>query len=310
VTSGLLAPIDLGDKAADFSPVALEAFSYNGELYGVPYATENVALFINTDLVPECPQSWTEVHDISAELAAENTDDVESNQYGFVRMSGDPYHFYPIQTAFGGYVFGQTETGYDPTDVGVGNEGSIAAATWYDNMVKEGLQPPAVDGEIMTSWFESGQAAMIVTGPWNLARIRESGVPYAICPIPDETAEGQPFLGSQGFMVSAFSENPLLAQVFLTDYVATPEFMQAIYDAEPRAPAYLPVLETLTDEDIASFSTAGENAQPMPAIPEMAAVWTAWGNAVTLVDQQGDTPENAFTTAQQQIIDAIAEGGG
>jgi maltose/maltodextrin transport system substrate-binding protein/arabinogalactan oligomer/maltooligosaccharide transport system substrate-binding protein len=299
----------LGDKAADFSPVALEAFSYNGELYGVPYATENVAMFINTDLVPECPASWTEVHDISAELAAENTDDVESNQYGFVRMSGDPYHFYPIQTAFGGYVFGQTDAGYDPTDVGVGNEGSIAAATWYDNMVKEGLQPPAVDGEIMTTWFESGQAAMIVTGPWNLARIRESGVPYAICPIPDETAEGQPFLGSQGFMVSAFSENPLLAQVFLTDYVATPEFMQAIYDAEPRAPAYLPVLETLTDEDIASFSTAGENAQPMPAIPEMAAVWTAWGNAVTLVDQQGDTPENAFTTAQQQIIDAIAEGG-
>ncbi len=310
VTSGLVAPVDLGEKAADFTEPAIQAFTYNGELYGVPYATENVAMFINTDLVPECPQSWTEVHDISAELAANNTDNVEENQYGFVRMSGDPYHFFPIQTAFGGYIFGLTDEGYDPSDVGVGNEGSIASAEWYANMVEEGLQPPAVDGEIMTAWFETGQAAMIITGPWNLARIRDSGVPYAICAIPDETAEGQPFLGAQGFMVSAFSENPLLAQVFLTDYVATEEFMRAVYEAEPRVPAYQPVLDSLEDEDIAGFGAAGENALPMPAIPEMAAVWTAWGNAVTLVDQEGDTPENAFATAQQQIIDAIAEGSG
>jgi arabinogalactan oligomer / maltooligosaccharide transport system substrate-binding protein len=63
-------------------------------------------------------------------------------------------------------------------------------------------------------------------------------VPFEICDIPDETSEGKPFLGAQGFMVSAFSADPLLAQIFLTEFVATPEVMQALYDTGLRPPAY------------------------------------------------------------------------
>ena len=36
--SGLLAEVNLGDKAADFEPVAVDAFKYGGKLYGMPYA--------------------------------------------------------------------------------------------------------------------------------------------------------------------------------------------------------------------------------------------------------------------------------
>lgn len=308
VSNGLLAPIDLGEKEADFSPVALTAFTYDGELYGMPNATENVALFINTDIVPECPATWSDVRTISEEISANNTGDTETDQYGFVRMEGDPYHFFPIQTAFGGYVFGLTEEGYDPTDVGIDDEGSLAAATWYGDYVAAGLQPQAVDWETMHLWFESGQSAMTITGPWAIGRINDSGIPYEICPIPGEVEEtGAPFLGAQGFMVSAFSEDPLLAQIFLTEFVATPEVMQAFYDADPRVPAYLPVLEALDDPNIAALGVAGENALPMPAIPEMASVWEAWGNAVVLITQQGDEPVNAFTNAADQIRTAIEQ---
>jgi len=309
VTSGLVAPIDLGDKAAEFDPVALQAFTYNGELYGMPNATENVALFINTDLVPECPATWTEVHDISAELAANNTENVDTNQYGFVRMEGDPFHFYPIQTAFGGYVFGTNEDGsYNPADLGIGNEGSIAAGQWYEKMVAEGLQPPAVDWETMHAWFETGKSAMTITGPWATQRIVDSGVPYKICNLPSETSEGQPFLGAQGFMVSAFSENPLLAQLFLTDFVATEDVMDSFFATGQRPPAYLPSLEKASaDPNIAAFAEAGKNAYPMPAIPEMASVWEAWGNAITLIAQGADTAENAMTTAAEQIQTALGQ---
>jgi maltose-binding protein MalE/ABC-type xylose transport system substrate-binding protein len=310
VSSGILAPIDLGEKTADFAPAAIQAFSYDGELYGLPNATENLAMFINTDLVPECPATWTEVYDISAELGAANTGDVDTDQYGFVRMEGDPFHFFPIQTAFGGYIFGRDADGnYDPTDVGVGSEGSIAAAEWLETMVAEGLQPPAVDWETMHAFFETGKSAMTLTGPWALTRIQDSGVPYEICPIPDETTNGVPFLGAQGFMVSAFSEDPLLAQIFLTEFVATPEVMQAFYDVDPRTPAFLPVLNALDDANVQAFGIAGEDALPMPAIPEMASVWEAWGNAVVLIHQGGDTAVNAFTNAQEQILTAIAGGG-
>jgi len=302
---GLISPIDLGDRVSEFAPAAIQAFTYGGDLYGMPVNTENVALFINTDLVPECPATWTEVHDISAELHA-----ADANQYGFVRMEGDPYHFYPIQTAFGGYIFGRDESGsYDPTDVGVGDPGSIAAAQWYEGMVTEGLQPPAMDWDTMHQWFESGQAAMLVTGPWVTDRIVESGIPFKICNIPGETEEaGRPFLGAHGFMISAFAKDPLLAQIFLTEFVATPEVMMAMYEGNPRPPAFLETLDAVDDEYIAAFGEAGANADPMPAIPEMASVWDAWGNAVVIISQGADTAENAFTNAQQQIITAISGG--
>jgi maltose/maltodextrin transport system substrate-binding protein/arabinogalactan oligomer/maltooligosaccharide transport system substrate-binding protein len=307
VSNGLLAPLDLGDKTADFTPASIQAFTYDGELYGMPNATENVAFFINADLVDGCPATWTDVLELSRERAAANTDDVETNEYGFVRMEGDPFHFFPIQTAFGGYVFGLTEDGYDPTDVGIDSEGSIAAAEYYATYVTEGLQPPAVDWETMHIWFETGKSSMTITGPWALTRLRDAGVNYQICDIPDETADGRPFLGAQGFMVSAFSEDPLLAQIFLTEFVATSETMSAMYEADPRPPAYIPVLETLDDPDLAAFGQAGVNALPMPSIPAMASVWDAWGNAVVLIAQQGDTPDNAFINAAEQIRTAIAE---
>ena len=61
VASGLLAPLDLGAKADNFVAGTLAAATYDGVLYGMPYATENMGFFYNTDLVPEPPTTWDEV---------------------------------------------------------------------------------------------------------------------------------------------------------------------------------------------------------------------------------------------------------
>ncbi|MDQ7030393.1 MAG: extracellular solute-binding protein [Ardenticatenia bacterium] len=302
VVNGLIAPLDLGDQQDQFLDVALQAFSYDGQLYGMPYLTENVAFFYNPDLVPEPPTTWSEVREIAAQLQEEG-----QVTQGYVLQVGDPYHFYPIMTAFGGYVFGRDEKGsYNPDDLGIDSEGSIAAATWLDQMVKDGLLSPDVDWDTMHAMFENGESAMFITGPWALSRIRDSGVNYAIAPIPDETADGKPFMGVHGFMISAFSQDPLLAQAFLTEFVATEEVMQKLFEADPRPSAFLSVREAIDDPDIAAFGEAGQNADPMPAIPEMASVWEAWGNAVTLIFQQQEDPEAAFKAAAEQIRAAIA----
>jgi maltose/maltodextrin transport system substrate-binding protein/arabinogalactan oligomer/maltooligosaccharide transport system substrate-binding protein len=302
VASGLLAPVDLGDKADQFFGPAVDAFTYEGVLYGMPYATENVAFFRNTDLVPDAPATWDEVESIAADL--ESSGDV---QQGYSLMTNDAYHFFPIQTAFGGYVFGRDAEGnYNPEDLGIDSEGTLAAAAWLERMTTEGHLNGDTDWDTMHALFEQGQAAMIITGPWALPRIRESGVPYAISPIPGETEESKPFLGVQGFMVSAFSKDPLLAQAFLSEFVATDEVMQAMFEADPRPSAYLPVREAIDDADLAAFSEAGALGLPMPAIPEMSAVWSAWGNAITLVMQGAEGGESAFTTAAEQIRETIA----
>jgi maltose/maltodextrin transport system substrate-binding protein/arabinogalactan oligomer/maltooligosaccharide transport system substrate-binding protein len=304
VSNGAVAPIDLGDLEAEFLPAAVQAFVYDGVLYGMPYAAENVAFFRNTDLVPDAPATWDDVRSVSESLVAAG-----SSQYGYIIQTQDPYHLFPLMTAFGGYVFGQDDTGsYVADDVGIDSEGAIAAAQWLQGMVEAGLMPPPpVDYDVMHSLFESADAAMMISGPWALPRIRESGVPYAVSAIPAGPAgPGRPFLGVQGFMISAFSENQLLAESFLLDYVATADVMQAIFDADPRPSAFLAVRDAIDDPDIAAFAEAGANGLPMPSIPQMDSVWTAWGNAQGFVIRQELTAEEAFAQAGEQIRGLIS----
>lgn len=304
--NGLLAEIDVPEDVAEqFLPAALDAFKYDGVQYGLPYAAENVAFVRNTDLVPEAPETWDDVKSISEQLVADG-----EAQYGYIIQDNDPYHFFPIETAFDGYVFGVTESGYDSEDVGIDSEGSIAAATWLESMVTEDLMPTGVDYDVMHTLFGSGDAAMIITGPWAIPTIEESGVPFEVSGIPagPEGTAGRPFLGVQGFMISAFSENQIFAEAFLFDYIVSEEAMSSIYSSDPRPPAFLPVRENIEDDVMNGFVDAGAEGLAMPAIPEMASVWTAWGSAMELVRTGELSGEEAFTDAAEQIRTLIAEG--
>jgi maltose-binding protein MalE len=303
VTNGLLAPVDLGDRVEEFAPVAITAFSWEGELYGVPYAVENVGFFYNTELVPTPPATWDEVVEVSKALMAEG-----KAKYGFIRQEGDPYHFYPIQTAFGGYIFGLTEEGdYNAQDVGVDNEGSIAALKWLQGLIKEGLIPSGLDGGAAEALFQDGEAAMYITGPWNIQRFLDAGVPFDIAPIPaGPGGPGRPFIGAQAFMVSAFSQNPLLAQAFLTEWVASEETQLALYEKGNRAPALLSAQAKVEDPYLAALAVAAEVGQPMPGIPAMSAVWSAWTDAITLAMQNPDADAAELAAKAAETIRAAA----
>lgn len=299
VASGLVAPVDLGAKEGEFTDASIQAFTYEGELYGMPYAVENLAFVYNPELVPEVPEDWDEVLEVSRELQESG-----DAQYGFIRMEGDPYHLFPIQTAFGGYVFGLNPDGtYNPDDVGIDDEGSIAAAEWLEEAITSGVMPAGLDWDTTHAMFEAGDGAMMLTGPWAVGRLDESGIPYEVANVP---GGGQPFLGVQGFMVSAFSENQALATAFLTEFVATADVQFEMYELDGRAPAHVEALGMVDDPRVAAFGEAGIDGLPMPAIPEMSAVWTAWGDAVTLIMQEQSGGEEAFENAAQQVRDTIA----
>ena len=302
VSNGLVAPLDLGAKAGEFLPAAIDAFAYEGQQYGLPYATENIAFFCNPDLVDPAPATWDEVMALA--------EDLESAFGGattaWTIQTNDPYHYFPVMNSFGGYVFGVTDAGYDASDVGLDSEGALAAGAFLQAMAEAGHLQPDVDYDVMHALFTGGQVACIGTGPWALGMIRDSGVAYTINSFPSGGVQaGRPFLGVQGFMVSAFSENQLLAQTVLTEVFATHEFMQALYEAGDRPSAYLSVLDGISDADLASFGAAGAEGLPMPAIPEMASVWEAWTNAITLTITEQQAAAEAFATAAQQVRDAI-----
>ncbi|MDX1662886.1 MAG: maltose ABC transporter substrate-binding protein [Candidatus Promineifilaceae bacterium] len=300
VAGGLLAEMDLGAKQDDFLPVSLEAFTIGGNLYGMPYAIENIALFYNADLVETPPETWEELRDISQELV-----DAGEVEYGMAVPVGATYDAYPLYTAFGGFIFPQENGDFVPTNVGLDEPGFIEAGNFLQDMIDAGLAPSDADWDTAHILFEQGDAAFIMAGPWALDRISASGVPFGIAGFPDATEPGQPFLGVQGFMVNALSDQVFLAQAFLTEFVATEDVMTELQEAGLRPSAYIPVFEDIEDENLLTFGEIGADAALMPAIPEMAAVWGAWGDAITLIMQGEQEPEDALTTAGEQVEEAL-----
>lgn len=290
VSNGLVAEIDLGDKAGDFAQVALDACTFDGKLYCMPYATENIGFFYNTDLVPTPPTTWDEMLEMGRALKAEG-----KVEY-VMAVAGAHYDVYPLLSSNGAYIFGKDANGnWDPQDVGIDSEGMIAGVQFMADAVKNGDFPSDWDWANNHALFETGKAPFIMAGPWALSRIRESGVPYAIAPFPND---GFPLAGTQGIFINAQSENILLAQAFLTEYVATEETMLKLYEVGQRAPAYLPALDKVEDPDLKALAEAGKNAVMMPAIPEMGSVWGAWTDAITLSARDG----------QQDVPTAMKEG--
>ena len=117
--NGVVAPIELGDKTGDFEDAAISAFTFDGSVYGIPYAIENIALIRNVALAPEAPATWEDA------MAAA---DAAGTKYKFlVQMNGeegDPYTFYPLQSSFGSTVFKQNDDGHVSLAIGAGPSAS------------------------------------------------------------------------------------------------------------------------------------------------------------------------------------------
>lgn len=300
VSAGVVAPMDVASVEDQFSDAALAAFNYDGQIFGLPYAIENIALVRNVDLVPEAPATFEELVDVALALTEDGTVDtpLALQEQG----NGDPFHNYPIVTALGGYVFGRNADGsYNPDDLGIDSEGGLAAARYFSELSEQGVVNIDITYDIMIEKFSGGMAPFAITGPWALSSFED--VNFVVEPIPS-VAGGtpQPFIGVQGFMVSAFAENPLFASTFVLDFMATEEAQLALFEAGGRPPAHLGAFDQVAagDPNIAGFGLAGQDGYPMPAIPEMGSVWQAWTDAYELIFTGGD-PEEAFTNAAQQI---------
>ena len=293
-TNGVVAPIELGDSAEDYLPVALQAATYDGTVYMLPYAVENIAVLRNADLVPEPAANFDD-------MLAKGTFVVEQG------TEGNPYHLYPFQTAFGAPVFGTDDTGsYDATDLQLGSEGGFAFADWLGAQGAAGVLNTDIDGEIAKQQFLDGTAAFWLTGPWNVGAAVDAGINVAIDPVPSPTAEvASPFAGVKGFFVSAESKNKVAANDFLVNYIGTEDVQLSLFEAGNILPALTAAADTAaSDPIIAGFQTVGADAVPMPAIPAMGAVWQFWGVAEAAIIN-GEDPAATWQKLTDDVSAAI-----
>ena len=286
VANGVVQPVELGDTAADYQPVAITAMSYDGKTYGVPYSIENIALVRNVDLAPTAPATFDE-------MVASGT--ASGTEFPFLVPVGpeaDPYHLYPFQTSFGAPVFGTNADGsYNAGDLSIGNAGGEAYAGWLAQQGAAGTLSVNLTADIAKEKFNAGASPYFITGPWNVPDMVTAGLNISVDPIPSAGGQpAQPFVGVQGFVVSAKTKNALAATDFLTNYIGSEEVQTALYEIGGRAPALTAAFDAASsDPVIAGFGAVGATAVPMPNIPQMGKVWQYWGvTEAAIIEGQGD----------------------
>lgn len=303
VSNGVVQPVDLGGKSSEFEQTAIDAFTWDGQLYGIPYAIENIALIRNTELAAEAPATWDDV------LAA---GEAAGTKYPFlIQMNGeggDPYTFYPLQTSFGSTVF-KTEDGQYTAELNLAEGGAEYAEFLAANGPSgTGAFDQDRNYDIVVDAFAKGESPFIIGGPWMIQSFTDAGIEVSVDKIPSAGGqEALPFLGVQGFYLNAESKNTLDANEFLIDYLAAEDIQLAMYEAGDRPPALTAAAKTAAEDPItAGFIAAGEGAYPMPALPEMAAVWTPWGNTeAAIINGSASDPAAAWTQMISDIEAAI-----
>ncbi|MGY1553080.1 sugar ABC transporter substrate-binding protein [Microbacterium sp. A588] len=300
-TNGVVAPLELGDSADDYLPVALQAATYDGTVYMLPYAVENIAVLRNTDLIPDAAANFD---DMIAKGKAAGLDQPFVVEQG---AEGNPYHLYPFQTAFGAPVFGTDADGaYDAADLQLGSEGGTAFAQWLGAQGAAGTLNTDVDGEIAKQQFLDGKAAFWLTGPWNVGAAVDAGINVAIDSVPSPTDQvASPFAGVKGFFVSSQSDNKVAANDFLVNYLGTEEVQLALFETGNILPALTAAADTAaSDPIIAGFQAVGADAVAMPAIPAMGSVFQYWGIAEAAIINGAD-PAATWQTLVDDVSAAI-----
>jgi maltose/maltodextrin transport system substrate-binding protein len=308
--NGLIEPIPFLPEADQYYDVTLDAFSYGGNLYGVPYTVEAIAIIYNKDLVFKAPKTISELE----ELAFEVSDD---EVVGLIYAVGDFYHSAPFILGRGGYIFKETAEGLDVTDIGLNNEGAIAGGNLIKSWFDKGLIPGGPNYNLMDSLFKDGLAAFIVNGIWATPSYRDTGIDYAILPFSEITFDDgttpRPFVGVQGFMINSKSPNKLEATEFVVNYIGSFDGQYGMFLGERRGTARADVFAFIEADagpelyDVLQFSKSASVGTPMPNVPEMASVWGAMGDALGLIINGQDTVENAFNSAVEKIKTTIGK---
>ena len=312
VQNDAVSPLNLGtDAVAKFDKSAITAATYNGQLYGVPYAIENLAVIRNTKLAPNPAKTLEDL--VATGKAAVKDGKADNALLLQVGKTGDAYGMYPFLSAFGGGFFGKKANGdYDPSKVLVNSAGSLKGAEVLADLGKQKVLSTNVDGSNVESLFTAGKAPYMISGPWAIANTKKAGIDYAIDPLPtiDGGSAMRPLLGVQMFYVSAKAKNKALAEEFVTTRMASVEVQEALFAAGNRTPALTEALTKVAADnpDVKAWAAAAKNGDPLPNIPAMNAVWAPVGQAQADIISGKSSPKAAMDAAQKQVEEGAAKG--
>lgn len=251
-----------------------QALTYDGVMYGYPVSAETYALFYNKDLLggTPVPATWEEVASFAKEFNAANP-----GKYGFIMDVGNGYYTIVFTTKNGNRLFGPNGT--DTTNTFINSSDSVEGMKFFQSM-RSSLDVAAADlnTAIADSAFQSGNAAMHITGPWNIKNFSDAGLNFGVTTLPSLPGDSEPaasFSGTRAMFVSEYTDHPDEAADFAA-FLMSDEMQQLRF----KITGAMPSIDTAVESDyIPGFLKQLNYAFPMPSISEMGMFWDAMGAA-------------------------------
>lgn len=250
------------------------ALTSGGKMYGYPVSAETYALFYNRKLIKEAdvPKTWNALAAFAKTFNAAN-----KGKYGFIMDVGNAYYTIIFTTSSGNRLFGPSGT--DTASTNINSDNSIKGMKFFQGL-RSALNVPSADltTSVADGAFSSGNAAMYITGLWNVVPFKNAGIDFGVAALPALPGEKNPaasFSGTRAMFVSAYSKHPKEAAKFAA-FLVSPEMQQLRF----KITGALPAINVKVDSPyMAGFLRQLDFAFPMPSIPQMGAYWEAMNNA-------------------------------
>ncbi|MBW7475818.1 extracellular solute-binding protein [Paenibacillus oenotherae] len=307
VLQGLAEPFNLDEEVLkNYSEDTIKAVTQQGKIYNLPMVVETAVLYYNKELLPEAPETWADLEKFS-----DTFNDAKKNKYGFILDGINFYYGNMFMQGNGGYVFGYNdEKGYDATDIGLNNEGSVQGAKLIQKWFQKGYIPQSITTDIMDGLFKQGTVGAVVSVPSSLKNYTDSlGDKLGVAPLPKlENGQRPPsFLGIKGWVLSPFSKNKEWGQK-LAVYMTNQQSLEHYFETAGEVPATLSGLGSDKITNHPYYSAVAEqvkSATPTPNNPEISQTWEPMKNALIFLSQ-GNDAKQILDEAVSQIKEQIA----
>jgi multiple sugar transport system substrate-binding protein len=291
-----------GTTKAMFIPSLIDAFTYNGVVYGIPKDFNTLGMFYNKGLFdaaglayPTDNWTWTELK--AAATALTDMTDTTKPVYGFC-AAGDAGRF-PV------FVFqnGGTVMNADFSDTTLDSEQAIGAAKFYTDFRANGSG--VIPADIGEGWqgtvFGKGQCAMVYEGGWLIPYMKDQfpAIQYGIAHLPAGPVGEGNMIFTVAWGISKNTQNPDAAWKvveFLTNEASQTTVLQSGFAYPSRVSLASSEYLKNNPNAAAIFNGAYDNAVPF--------FWGAAGSDVN--DQMGKAFERIYLQAQS-VADAMAE---
>ena len=290
-------------KPENYFPGPLKSVEWDGKYFGVPKATNTIALYYNKDMFKakgldpnKPPQTWDELVEDARKLT-----DPAKNVYGlaFSAKANEEgtFQFLPWAQMGGG--------SYEHINA----DGAVKALEVWKTIMDEKLASP--DTLTRGQWdstgtFNSGNAAMAISGPWELDRMtKEAKFDWGVTllPVPKEGAERSSAMGDFNWAVFSTSKHPAEAFKALEYFASQDDKMFKNFGQLPaRSDISIPETgQPLKDAALKVFLEQLKYAKPRGPHPQWPKISKAIQDAIQAALTGQMSPKDALDQAADKI---------